>query len=207
MQKLYAVAGAVALGAMVLGTVVAIQLKGRGADVFAECRGATVAGGQIGGPFTLLNGDGQSVTDKDVLAKPSLVYFGYGFCPDVCPLDNARNVAVAENLERQGFAITPVFISVDPKRDTPAMMKDYAANLSPKLVALTGSEEQIRAVAKAYKVYYNIPNPQDEYYTVDHTTFTYLMLPGLGFVDVFDRDVTEEDMARRVACYLDKAAS
>ena len=207
MQKVYVTAGAAILATMLLGSYLAVQLRAPASDVFAECRGTMVAGGQIGGPFTLVNGDGQTVTDAQLLTKPSLIYFGYGFCPDVCPMDNARNVAVAEDLAAKGYDVQPVFISVDPKRDTPEMMKDYAANLSPLMVALTGSDEQVRAAAKAYKVFYNIPNPEDEFYTVDHTTFTYLMLPGRGFMEVFDRDSTEEDMSRRVSCYLDKAKS
>lgn len=207
MQKVYVAAGAAILATMLLGSYLAVQMRAPASDVFAECRGTVVAGGQIGGPFTLLNTDGQPVTDAQVLAKPSLVYFGYGFCPDVCPMDNARNVAVAEDLAAKGYDVQPVFISVDPKRDTPEMMKDYAANLSPLMVALTGTEDQVRAAAKAYKVFFNIPKPEEEFYTVDHTTFTYLMLPGRGFMEVFDRDSTEEDMSRRVACYLDKAKS
>lgn len=207
MQKVYVAAGAAILATMLLGSYLAVQMRAPASDVFAECRGTVVAGGQIGGPFTLLNTDGQTVTDAQVLAKPSLVYFGYGFCPDVCPMDNARNVAVAEDLAAKGYDVQPVFISVDPKRDTPEMMKDYAANLSPLMVALTGTEDQVRAAAKAYKVFFNIPKPEEEFYTVDHTTFTYLMLPGRGFMEVFDRDSTEEDMSKRVACYLDKAKS
>jgi protein SCO1/2 len=206
LEKLYVIVGAAAIGALILGSGTAILLQRQG-DTFAECRGTTVAGGQIGGPFTLVNGDGQAVTDREVLAKPALIYFGYSFCPDVCPLDNARNAAVADDLAKAGHDVTPIFISVDPKRDTPAVMKEYAANISPKMLALTGSDDQVRAAALAYKVYYNIPKPEDPYYSVDHTTFTYLMLPGRGFMDVFDRDTTEQDMDKRVSCYLDKAAS
>lgn len=206
MQKVYAMAGAAVLATLLIGTGIAVWMQ-RSADPLAECRGATVAGGQIGGPFTLLDGAGQAVTDQQVLAKPSLVYFGYSFCPDVCPLDNARNAAVAEDLAKSGHQVTPIFISVDPKRDTPQVMADYAANISPLMVGLTGTPDQVAAAAKAYKVYYNVPDATDPYYTVEHTTFTYLMLPGRGFVDLFTRDDTEEDMTRRVGCYLDKSGS
>jgi protein SCO1/2 len=204
MQKLYVLAGAAALGAMILGTLAATLLR-QPADTFAACRGTTVAGGQIGGPFTLLNGDGQTVTDREVLAKPALVYFGYSFCPDVCPLDNSRNAMAADDLAKAGYDVTPIFISVDPKRDTPEVMKEYAANFSPRMVGLTGSPDQVKAAAAAYRVYYNIPKPDDPDYTVDHTTFTYLMLPGRGFMDVFERDLAESDVVKRTSCYLDKA--
>lgn len=207
MQKIYAFIGAAALGALVLGSLVAVRFAGTSPDEFAECRSDTVVGGQIGGPFTLVDGQGREVTDQQVLAKPSLVYFGYTSCADVCPLDNTRNAAVADILAEKGYDVTPVFISVDPARDTPQIMQDYASNMSPRMIGLTGSEAQVKAAAQAYKVFYNIPNPQDEYYSVDHTTFTYLMLPGQGFMDLFDRDTTEEEISRRVACYLDKAKS
>ena len=206
MQKLYVLGGATVLGAMLLGTLAATMLQHKG-DEFADCRGTVVAGGQIGGPFTLLDGDGKTVTDREILAKPALVYFGYGSCADECPLDNARNAQAADDLLKAGHDVTPVFISVDPARDTPALMKEYAGNISPRMVGLTGSPEQVKAAAAAYKVYFSIPASTDANYSVDHTTFTYLMLPGRGFMDVFDRTVREQDLVKRASCYLDKAKS
>ena len=201
MQKLYVWGGAAVLGALVLGTLAASLLQHR-TDQFADCRSTTVAGGQISGPFTLLDGDGKAVTDKEML-----VYFGYASCPDECPLDNARNAQVADDLAKAGYDITPVFISVDPNRDSPAVMKEYASYISPRMVGLTGSPDQVKAAAAAYKVYFNIPSTQDPNYSVDHTTLTYLMLPGRGFMDVFDRSVSAEDLAKHTSCYLDKAES
>jgi protein SCO1/2 len=145
---------------------------------------------------------GAAVTDAQVLKKPALVYFGYASCPDVCPLDNARNAAATDLLGKQGMDVTPVFISVDPTRDTPAVLADYVSNFSDKMVALTGSEVQVAAAAKAYKVYYQVPEKRDPGYTVDHTTMTYLMLPGTGFADFFQRDATAEQIADRTACFL-----
>jgi protein SCO1/2 len=206
MQKLYVIGGAAVVAALVLGTLAATLVQ-HGTDEFADCRSTTVAGGQIGGPFTLLDGDGKTVTDRDLLAKPALIYFGYSFCPDECPLDNARNAQAADDLAKAGHDVTPVFISVDPTRDTPAIMKEYAANISPRMVGLTGSPEQVKAAAAAYKVFFNIPVSSDPNYSVDHTTLTYLMLPGRGFMDVFDRSVSEEDLVKHTSCYLDKAKS
>ena len=206
MQKLYVWGGAAVLGAMVLGTLAATLLQ-RGPDPFADCRGTVVAGGQIGGPFTLLDGDGKTVTDTEILAKPALVYFGYTSCSDVCPLDNARNAQAADELTAAGHDVTPVFISLDPARDTPEVMKEYASYISPRMVGLTGSAAQVKAAANAYKVYFNIPSPNDPNYSVDHTTLTYLMLPGRGFMDVFDRSLSVEDVVKHTACYLDKAKS
>lgn len=206
MQKVYVWGGAAVLATMLLGTLAATLVQ-RGQDEFADCRGTIVAGGAIGGPFTLLDGDGKPVTDKEVFAKPALVYFGYSFCPDICPLDTARNAQASDELLAAGHDVTPIFVSVDPARDTPAVMKEYSSYISPRMVGLTGSAEQVKAAASAYKVFYNIPHPEDPNYTVDHTTLTYLVLPGLGFMDVFDRSVSPEEVAARTSCYLDKAKS
>ena len=206
MQKIYVLGGAVVLGAVVLGTLAATLFQRQG-DEFANCRGTVVAGGQIGGPFTLLDGNGKTVTDRDILAKPALIYFGYGSCADECPLDNARNAQVADDLAKAGHDVTPVFISVDPARDTPDVMKEYAGNISPRLVGLTGSPDQVKAAAATYKVYFSIPAATDANYSVDHTTFTYLMLPGRGFMDVFERSASAQDLVKRASCYLDKAKS
>lgn len=175
-------------------------------DAFAQCRQGQVAGGDIGGPFTLVNTAGQTVTDADVLAKPALVYFGYTFCPDVCPFDMARNVEAVDILAERGFEVTPVFISIDPDRDTPEALADYASNMHPDLVALTGSADQVKAASQAYKTFYRKQESEDEFYLVDHSTFTYLMLPGTGFVDFFRREITSEEMADSVSCFLEAGA-
>lgn len=208
MTKLYAGLAAAAVVGLVGGSLLYIQIA-RSNDAFADCRQGQVAGGDIGGPFTLVNTSGQMVTDKEVLQKPALVYFGYTFCPDVCPLDMARNVDAVDKLEAQGIDVTPVFITIDPDRDTPQALADYATNLHPKLTALSGSADQIQAASKAYKTFYKKRDTGDEYYLMDHSTFTYLMLPGTGFVDFFRREITSDQMAESVACFVKagKAAS
>ncbi len=202
MTRLYAGVAAVAVLAF-LGATAWYVLGNRKDDVFAECRQGQVAGGDIGGPFTLVNTSGATVTDADVLTKPSLVYFGYTFCPDVCPLDMSRNVEAVDKLDEMGIDVTPVFISIDPERDTPEALRDYAANMHPKLVALTGSAEQVKAASQAYKTFYKRRDTGDEYYLMDHSTFTYLMLPGRGFVDFFRREITSDQMAESVACFVE----
>jgi protein SCO1/2 len=201
MTRLYA--GLAAAGiALLLGGTAGYVFLNRSDDAFAQCRGGQIAGGDIGGPFTLVNAQGQTVTDAEVLAKPALVYFGYTFCPDVCPFDMARNVEAVDILAERGLEVTPVFISIDPERDTPEALADYAANMHPNLIALTGSAEQVQAASRAYKTYYRKQPSEDEFYLVDHSTFTYLMLPGTGFVDFFRREITSEQMAESVACFL-----
>lgn len=202
MTKLYAGVAAAALAAL-LGASAWYVMANRGDDVFADCRQGQVAGGDIGGPFTLMNTAGQSVTEAEVLTKPSLVYFGYTFCPDVCPFDMSRNVEAVDLLDAKGIDVTPVFISIDPDRDTPEALADYASNMHPKLVALTGSEDQVKAASQAYKTFYAKRDTGDEFYLMDHSTFTYLMLPGAGFVDFFRREITSDQMAESVACFVE----
>jgi len=193
---------AAAAVAAFLGASAWYVVANRSNDAFAECRQGQVAGGDIGGPFTLVDTGGKTVTDKDVITKPSLVYFGYTFCPDVCPLDMARNVEAVDRLDAQGIDVNPVFITIDPERDTPEALADYAYNMHPKLVALTGSPEQVRAASQAYKTFFKKRETGDEYYLMDHSTFTYLVLPGTGFVDFFRQEVTSDKMAESVACFV-----
>ncbi len=200
MPKFYASVAAIALAAL-LGWQGYRALQSQSADAFAECRSGAVAGGEIGGPFTLTDTKGNAVTDTTLLAKPALIYFGYASCPDVCPLDNARNTEAVALLAAQGLDVTPVFITVDPTRDTQAVLADYAENFEG-LLALTGSQAQTDAAAKTYKVYFQMPEKRDPGYMVDHTTMTYLMLPKVGFVDFFQRDATAQDMADKTACFL-----
>lgn len=205
MIRLYAVLAtvvlAIGLGAMWLLT------RGAGSDdKFAQCRSSTIAGGSaaIGGPFELVNGKGETVTDTDVITEPTLVYFGYSFCPDVCPFDMSRNAEAVDILAERGQSVTPLFISIDPKRDTPEVMDDYAFNLGGKTIALTGTPEQVKAASQAYKTYYKAHDTGDEFYLVDHSTFTYLVTPQDGFIEFFDRNDTSEQMADKVGCFLDK---
>ncbi|EEX13159.1 protein SenC [Citreicella sp. SE45] len=177
-----------------------------GGDVFADCRSSAVAGGAgaIGGPFELVNAQGETVTDADVFTEPSLVYFGYTFCPDVCPFDVSRNAEAVDLLAERGMSVTPVFISIDPERDTPEVVGDFAYNMHEKMIGLTGSPEQVQAASQAYRTYYKKQESEDEFYLVDHSTFTYLVLPEQGFVEFFRRDVTPEEMAEKSACFIDK---
>lgn len=207
MLKIYALMAGAVLAAAVAGTWFAGFYSRT--DRFAECGAGQIAGGagQIGGPFELVGAQGQKVTDKDVLTGPSLVYFGYTFCPDVCPLDMARNADAADLLAERGYDVTPVFISVDPERDTPEVVGDFAANLSERVVGLTGSQEQVKAASAAYKTYYksHAGDGSGEFYTVDHSTFTYLMLPGEGLADFFRREASAEEMAEKTACFIDNS--
>lgn len=177
-------------------------------DQFAQCRATAIAGGggEIGGPFELVSETGETVTDKEVIDQPSLVYFGYTFCPDVCPVDAARNAEAVAILEERGTIVKPVFITVDPKRDTPEVVAEFTDYMHPRMLGLTGTEEQVKAASKAYRTYFKVHEAEDgdqDYYLVDHSTQTYLMLPEQGFVEFFKRDDTAEQMADRVQCFVD----
>ena len=121
---------------------------------------------------------------------------------DVCPLDTARNAEAADVLRECGISVTPVFISIDPKRDTPEVVGDFAANLHEDMIGLTGSEEQVKAASKAYRTYYKRRPGEDDYYLVDHSAFSYLVMPDDGFVEFFRRELSPEDVADRTACFV-----
>lgn len=205
MSKVYLYAATTALAAIIGGSMGYVFFAGQSDDRLAQCR-AGQSGADIGGPFTLVNGQGQSVTQADVLQKPSLVYFGYTFCPDVCPMDMSRNAEVADILEEQGHDLGLVFISVDPARDTPEVADEYAQAHRDDAIGLSGSAEQVAAAAKAYRVYYKAHPDQDpEYYPVDHSNFSYLMLPGSGFADFYRGDASAQSVAESVSCMLEAA--
>ena len=195
------------LGLALAGAAMWWQRAGSGDDRFAQCRTSTIAGGTaaIGGAFELVDETGRTVTDADVFDRPSLVYFGYTFCPDVCPLDAARNAEAVDILKSRGYDVRPVFISIDPARDTPEVLAEFTDYLHPDMLGLTGTPEQVKAASQAYKTYFRKQEGDDEYYLMDHSTFTYLVLPEIGFVEFFKRDDSAEKMAETVACYIDAA--
>lgn len=172
-----------------------------GADNGAIC-GATTTAADIGGPFELLDKNGDLVKSEDLITEPTLIYFGFTFCPDFCPMDMARNAAAVDILADRGIAATPVFISIDPDRDTPEVVGNYAYNFHDKAIGLTGSAEQVKAASQAYRTFYQKDDSDDaEYYMVQHTTFTYLTMPDQGFVEFFRTEATPEEIAETVACY------
>lgn len=168
-----------------------------------DCGSAGVSGASIGGPFTLVDAAGKTVTEKDVIDKPALIYFGYTFCPDVCPTDNQRNADAVDLLKSRGLDVRPVFITIDPARDTPAIVAEFTHAFGPDMMGLTGSAAQVDAAARAYRVYYRKGDGADpQYYLMDHSTFTYLMDPKRGLLDFFKRDDTPETIADRAQCAL-----
>jgi protein SCO1/2 len=164
-----------------------------------------VSGSGIGGPFTLTDQTGKRVTSAEVIDGPALVYFGYTFCPDVCPVDVAIMASAVDLLDAQGFRVKPVFITIDPARDTVEAVGYYAEAMHPRMVGLTGSEAEIKAVANAYKVYFERVNLEDSAagYLMNHTTFTYFMMPD-GIRAVFRNKYPPEEMAGEIARILSR---
>ena len=193
--------GATALLVTVVGgSYLFVQMRSP-ADQLEACLNGAIAGGDVGGPFTLVDETGATVTDADVITAPTLVYFGFTFCPDVCPLDNDRNAQALDLLDERGAEVNALFITVDPERDTPEYLAEFTSYYHDRMVGLTGSPEQIDAAAKAYRVYYNKVDSDDPaFYLVDHSTLTYLVTPDQGFITFFRRDLPPEEVADRVAC-------
>ncbi|MEL6964061.1 MAG: SCO family protein [Pseudomonadota bacterium] len=168
-------------------------------------QGTTKAGAKalIGGPFSLVNQNGERMTEKDFEGRFMIAYFGYTFCPDFCPLGLSTITEALELLdEDQADDITPVFFSVDPTRDTVEQLADYAPHFHPNLMALTGTDEEVAAAAKAYRIYYSIPNKEGDDYAVDHSTFIYLMDPAGGYRTHFSHNATPEEVAARLETEL-----
>ena len=129
----------------------------------------------VGGPFALTDQAGHARTDRDFRGRLMLVYFGFTFCPDVCPTDLQAIGLALDRLGPDGDQVQPIFITVDPERDTASHLADYVPMFHPRLIGLTGSADAIRKVADAYKVYYaRVPQDAGDY-TVDHTAYIYLM--------------------------------
>lgn len=195
---------AVIFGTTTLAAAAAIGLYAWQSQPATPCGDTAVAGGAIGGPFELVSETGETVTDTDVITKPTLVYFGYTFCPDVCPLDSARNAQAAYMLEDQGLDLGTVFISVDPQRDTVDVVREFTDNFHEDMLGLTGTSAQVKAASDAYKTYYRAVEGDPEYYLVDHSTQTYLMFPETGFKTFFRRDTSPEQVAETAACFINQ---
>ncbi len=162
----------------------------------------------VGGPFELINQDGEVVNETSFSGRPMLIYFGYASCPDVCPLDLQKMSAALTLLGEAGRAVQPIFISIDPGRDTPEVMKAYVSHFSARLTGLTGTAEQVAVAAKAYRVYYAKTGEdggapiEGENYWMAHSNLFYLMDEGGTFVTYFDADASPKLMADTMAKHL-----
>jgi protein SCO1 len=161
----------------------------------------------IGGPFTLTSSDGASVTERTYRGKWLLVYFGYTSCPNTCPMALFEIAAALKRLGPDADQLQPLFITVDPRRDTLAVMRDYTQSFDPRITGLTGTPQQIAAVAQEYGVYYlaHRSGPDAENDIIDHSTYLYLMDPEGKFVRGFDADTPGDRIAEAVRGAMAKA--
>jgi protein SCO1/2 len=158
----------------------------------------------IGGPFALVDQNGKAITDQDFRGRDMLVFFGYTHCPDICPAELQVTAQALDQLGDKAKKVVPIFITVDPERDTPEAMKAYVESFGPNFVGLTGSPEAIAAAAKAYRVSFskveNKASPGD--YSVDHSALAYLMGPDGKYLAHFAYGMTPKEMAEKLERFL-----
>jgi protein SCO1/2 len=191
-----------ALAGLVIGMVTAIAVLPGGLQRLISRTAVTSVGkATVGGPFSLIDQHGTRVTDKDFRGRLMLVYFGFTFCPDVCPTSLQAMAAAIDMLGTRASEVVPIFITVDPERDTPKALEPYVANFYPRLVGLTGSAAEIEAVARLYRVYFK--KVKDEAssapYTIDHTSIIYLMDRDGRFVTHFTHTTKPDTIAAAIA--------
>ena len=157
----------------------------------------------IGGPFALTDQNGVRRTDADFRGKLMLVYFGFTYCPDICPTDLQQMALAVDQLGPAGETVQPVFITVDPARDTVEHLKDYMALFHPRFVGLTGDAAAIRQAARAYRVYYEKVEREDKSdYTLDHSAFIYLMDRDGRYLGFFPPGTSAERLAETMRSHL-----
>jgi protein SCO1/2 len=159
----------------------------------------------IGGPFSLIDQDGMRVTEKTYAGKYLLIYFGYTYCPDVCPSSLYAMTEALDILGDKAERVQPILITVDPERDTPEILKQYVTNFHPSLVGLTGSPVEVTAAAKAYRVYFAKTAGDDgdpKNYLMDHSAFIFLTVPDGAYITHFSPTTTPAEMAERLTGLL-----
>ena len=178
---------------------IAIALATATAALFTQREGSTGVA-LVGGPFALTSQNGERVTEKSYPGKYLLVFFGYTSCPDICPGGLQVMSSALDGLGADGDRIQPLFITVDPARDTPAVLKEYAANFHPRLVALSGTDAEVAAAAKAYRVFYGRPKSEEGKtdYLMDHTAIFYLMAPDGRFATHVSYGASASEFAEKI---------
>ena len=195
--------------AIAAATVLALLVIGAATWLVMTPATRSMAGGEalVGGPFTLVDQHGAEITEQDFAGRYMLIYFGYTYCPDFCPM-SLSNMAQALDLlsPEQAEQVVPILITVDPERDTVEQLAEYAPLFHPRLVALTGSVEQVKQAAKAYRVYFSkADNGDPDAYLMDHSTFIYLMGPDGRYVRHFSHSATPEEIAAGIEAALAEA--
>ncbi len=190
----------IGMGALVFG-IVGRGFTGSDQQKPGSSQSTTRGKAQVGGPFQLLDKNGAEVTDMNYRGKYMLVYFGYTFCPDVCPTSLGEMSDAMDLLSpAQREKVVPIFISVDPARDTPEVVGDYVTHFHESMVGLSGTVEGVTAAAKAYRAYFSLGDADAQgNYPVDHTSYTYLMGPDGQFVTAFRHATPGKKIAEALA--------
>lgn len=195
----------ISLFALVLAGMIALFQIGQESEKLS--RGLTSVGGSIGGAFTLSDQDGKPFTDKNLEGSYSLIYFGFTFCPAICPTELAKMTEALHKMGTAARAIQPVFITIDPARDTIETMKQYIGLFGERLIGLTGTAEQVKQAAAAYKVYYaRVEDDSASDYTMDHSSYIYFMAPDGTALHIFKMEDSADEMARIMQAWLDSGA-
>jgi protein SCO1/2 len=198
---------ALALSVLLLATGGYLWWQRGSIDPAAVIGGMSVPPGvSIGGPFELVDHTGRTVTDRDYRGRFMLIFFGFTHCPDICPTELQVMAEVLEKLGPRADRVAPLFITVDPERDTPKVLADYVALFDSRLIGLTGSEAQVAAVARAFRVYYAKATPPGaSTYLMDHSSFLYLIGPDGTFRALFRYGTPAEEIARALVAALPAA--
>ena len=161
------------------------------------------AGMSLGGPFELTNQAGQAVTERAFAGRWLLVYFGFTYCPDICPTELGTMASALDAMGPAGEAVTPILITIDPQRDTPAQLADYVPRFHPRMQGLTGTPEQVAAAARRYRVYFaRVQRPDMTDYLMDHSSFIYLVGPDARVRALFRPETSPEALAAAVQAQL-----
>lgn len=180
-----------------------VHLEREKVKIATEKKNTKAAGAAaIGGPFKMHDLEGKEFTEQNLLGQWTLLYFGFTFCPDICPeeLDKMSEALDILDENKKLPTVQPIFISIDPDRDTPEKLKVYLEDFHPRMFALTGTNEETKATAKTYRVYYSRPEPDgSDDYLVDHTIIMYLISPSGEFVQHYGQLMTPQEMAAGIA--------
>jgi protein SCO1 len=204
-HTVFALAAALALVAAIAVAATYALLPDR-SDTAAPIVAASAT--PAGGPFSLVDGTGAIITDQTFRGRWELVFFGYTYCPDLCPTTLSTIADALHELGPLAAQIQPIFVTVDPRRDTPEIVGAYVKNFDPRIVGLTGSPEAIAAVTAEYKVYYAVHKTGDgpDDYLMDHSGFVYLMNPEGKFARVLSGDVSGKALADKLRPFLSPAS-
>jgi cytochrome oxidase Cu insertion factor (SCO1/SenC/PrrC family) len=192
------------IGLVLAGAVALLAAGGWALQSWLAAPQASQGAALIDSEFSLVDHTGKPVTDEDFAGTWQLVFFGFTYCPDVCPTTLNDVSVVLEELGNDAEKVTPLFISVDPERDTPEVMAEYVANFDPRIVGLTGSPEQIKQAARAFRAYYAKVDQEgaSDGYTMDHSAFLYLMDPEGAYATHFSLSAEPVTVADKIRAYL-----